>query len=330
MKQVFAPHLGRHVTFGRRRPLVTAESHPHLFKSASKYALASTLPAAPAKVDFYSAARAALGDVLGNDSLGDCTAAGACHLVESITANAGAPVALSREQAIAFYAQSCGYVPGNPATDQGGDEIAVLTSWRDKGLDGKGAHAIKGWLSVDPSNPALIATCNWLFGGLYFGVELPLSWTSPMPSGDGFVWDADKPDMEQGHCFVGVGSDARGIQIDTWGLIGTITYAAIARLCMPGSYGNLFAVLTDEIISKARGLAPSGFDWEQLVADFDDEGGSVPLPPPAPRPAPTSPPSCAEAQAAVSSALAAGHPLMTREQAMATAASALAPLWPSS
>lgn len=323
MKSVFAPHLGRHVKFGRKRPVATAATHPPLFKSVRAY-LGASLPDPPAKVDFYSGPRVALGDVLANDSLGDCTAAGACHLVESITAASGSPAVLTREQAIAFYSLSTGYNPSDPSTDQGGDEIQVLTTWRDRGLDGKGLHAIKGWLSVDPTDAKLVATCNWLFGGLYFGVELPDAWTNPFPSGDGFTWDVGAPDENQGHCFVGVGSDSRGIQIDTWGLVGTITYDAIAKLCAPSAYGNLFAILTDEIIDKAKGLAPSGMNWAQLVADFDGEGGN------APQVVIQTPPSLTQAQAAVTRAFQSGHPMLTRDQAIDAANQALAPLWPKS
>ena len=66
-----------------------------------------------------------------------------------------------------------------------------------------------------------------LFGNLYSASDSP-SWVNPFPSGDGFTWDADAPDPNNGHCFVGVGYNDEGVQIDR-GVIGTITWKAIAE-----------------------------------------------------------------------------------------------------
>ena len=111
---------------------------------------------------------------------------------------------------------------------------------------------------------------------VYFGVELPDEWISPMPSSSGFVWDlAGAPDQNNGHCFVGVGYTAQGVQIDTWGMIGTITWAAIAKYATTAGEGELYTVLGPDGIAKATKKAPNGFDWSQLVADFDSMGGNV-------------------------------------------------------
>src|SRR5580704_2816718 len=135
--------------FGRNRPA------PHLrvgHKMAARYFNADAMPPVPDSFDFSSLNASALADVLANDSLGDCTSAGAGHLIDVFTAGGGSPVAITAAEAIAFYSQSTGYDPSNPATDQGGDEVTVLTSWRDKGYDGKGGHAIAGFVQVGVSN----------------------------------------------------------------------------------------------------------------------------------------------------------------------------------
>ena len=45
----------------------------------------------------------------------------------------------------------------------------------------------------------------------------------------GFVWDVAGPaNPDNGHCFVGVGYTDIGVVIDSWGMLGTITWAAIA------------------------------------------------------------------------------------------------------
>ena len=221
---------------GRKRPIVTPDTHPHLFRSVRRY-MAAALPMAPTSFR-YGVDAPGLADILGNDSLGDCTAAGRSHIIDAVSASAEAPVSVSLAQTIAFYSASTGYVPGNPASDQGGDEVTVLTCWRDQGLALDG-HKILGWVSVDPGDAALVKSCMYLFENLYFGIELADAWTQI--SGDGFVWGVGAaPDPNDGHCVVGVGADEKGVQIDSWGYVGTITYAAIAQFCAERAGGNLF------------------------------------------------------------------------------------------
>lgn len=267
MSRVIESPTGLRHVGGRRRPKETLESHPHLFRALQGYVKAK-LPDPPEVVDYITGAKAALSDILGNDTLGDCTAAGVCHIIEAVTAAAGAPVTLTRADAVKFYSLSTGYVPGEDWTDQGGDEVTVCNVLKAKGIDGKGAHAIKGWLAVDAKDATLIKQCVYVFGNAYFGAELADAWTQVQ--GDGFVWDVGQgePDPENGHCFAGLGANDRGVQVDSWGLEGTITYPAIAKFCSDHAGGNVFILLTDEIINKAKGLCPAGIDWVQLEADF--------------------------------------------------------------
>jgi hypothetical protein len=257
---------GGTLRLGRSRP------RPHVRRMLAKYKVA--LPDAPKVIDYFTGV-VGLDNIDGNDALGDCTAAAAIHIAVAVNAAAGDPVSLGASDAITFYSLSTGYNPDNPATDQGGDEVTVLSCWRDHGLDGKGSHAIAGFISVDPSNQAEIRSALWLFENLYFGVELPDAWLNPAPSGNGFTWDVGTPNPENGHAFPGLGATDVGVQIDTWGLIGTITYAAISELCSEANEGNLFCVLTPEIVNRAKAKSPAGFDWAALVADFDGLGGSV-------------------------------------------------------
>ena len=248
--------------FGRRRPAAHLRTGHRMM---SRYLLEAPVP----DHDWSSlCAPGALQDCLGNQSLGDCTAAGAGHLIDVFTAGGGSPVAITPAQAIAFYSASTGYNPANPATDQGGDEVTVLTTWRDKGYDGQGGHAIAGFVQVDPGSIAELRAASYHFGGLYFGLELPDTYTNPFPSGNGFVWGTGTPDPNQGHCIVGVGANAAGILVDTWGLIGTFTYAAIAELCSDANGGMVFAVIEPEWVSKSSSLSPSSLDWAQIQADF--------------------------------------------------------------
>jgi hypothetical protein len=65
-------------------------------------------------------------------------------------------------------------------------------------------------------------------------------------------------------------------------MLGTLTDAAIAKYATKTGEGELYTVISQDAINKAAAKAPAGFDWSQLVADFDSMGGSV-SPPPAAR-----------------------------------------------
>ena len=229
----------------------------------------ATLPAPPASVSYVSRAAGVLGQVYLNDQLGDCVIACMAHLVGLFTGNAGAnAVQFSPAQITALYSAIGGYVPGDDSTDNGCDEQTALAYWQSSGAPA-GANQIAAWVAIDGTKPEQYRQAMWLFENLVFGVELPDAWISPFPSAPGFVWGINgPPNPDNGHCFCGVGYNSAGVQIDTWGIIGTITDAAIKQYAaLPGG-GEMYAVLTPEIIARATAKAPSGYNWSQLQADF--------------------------------------------------------------
>lgn len=271
----------------------------HLMGVRRYLAVGTELPVAPDSFDYTGPAASALAMILANgpdptapasiasSGLGDCTSCARSHIIDAVTASAGTPVVMTTDQTVAFYSASTGYVLGNSSTDDGGDEQTVLTCWQNQGasLDG---HAIVGFLNVDPTNAALVKSACWLFENLYFGCELSDSWLNI--SGSGFTWDVgSSADPNDGHAFPGLGANAQGITIDTWGFLGTFTWAAIAERCTESAGGNCYVVLTPEIVARAQGKAPNGLDWVGLIADFDGLGGTVPIPTPPPSPAPVTP-----------------------------------------
>lgn len=258
---------------GRRRPTARC---PRL--SLHNY-LIRGMPAPPATCDYTKGATTALANVYMNDQLGDCVIAGIAHVVGVLTGDAGKPFVYTNDQIVALYSAIGGYVPNNPSTDNGCDEQTALNYWENHGAPA-GDHKIAGWLSVDGTNPEECRTALWLFENLYFGLELPDKWVNPMPAESGFTWDvAGASDPNNGHCVVGVGYTASGITIDTWGMTGTLTDKAIATYGIPAANGEVYTVVSQDGINKANQKAPNGFDWSQLIADFDSMGGSVKPPP---------------------------------------------------
>jgi hypothetical protein len=330
----------QHNIGGRHRPDFAKVNAKHRM---AKYVKLSQLPTPPAVFNYWPLAnQSAVADILGNSTLGDCTAAGACHLTDVYSAGGGSPAAMTAAQAIAFYSLSTGYDPSNPTTDQGGDEVTVLTTWENGGLDGKGLHPIKGFVLVDGSNaPLLFASC-WIFGGLYFGLELTDAMANTNQAG--FLWTPGTANPNDGHCVVGAGGDSSGkgtIATNTWGLLGDFEMDAIAELCVESAGGTVFVPISQEWVNAAKNLAPSGFDWEQLASDFDlDLGGTVPAPAPTPVSPPKPPlPTPAPAGSTVTLGLAQewaalgiqqGDPLQDPTQAAANAAAGLAAGWPTS
>lgn len=280
LKVLHHPH-GHSVKMGRKRP-----STPFTGLHLKKYLRTDVVTLPPLPFGYGADATAALAQMYLNDTLGDCVIAAGLHAEGVITGNAGDEIVYNDEIAQTAYGW-CGYVPGNAATDQGCEITTVLDNWVSTGWPGPGSPAA-GYLAVDPTNKTEVQTAIYLFENLIFGMELPDAWTNPMPSASGFTWDvAGAPDPNQGHCVAGFDATAQGISFATWAMTGTLTYAAIAEYCAATNNGELYVVITQDLINAASQKAPTGLDWAQLVADYNAMGGSLTPPTPGPTPAPT-------------------------------------------
>jgi hypothetical protein len=285
LKRVHAKHLNRDIVFGRKRPdpkVKVLRLRDYLKRGKDR-----SIPTPPSSVDYSGNAATVLANIYGNDALGDCVIAGYYHVKGVATGNAGDLFTATSSQIISDYSAIGGYVPGDSSTDQGCDEVTALNYWMTKG--DQGGTEIAGFLALDGTNFDELKLACYLFENLYFGAELPDAWISPFPSGDGFTWDvAGPPDQDNGHCFISFGYSADDA-IDTWGLKGILTKAAIAKYCVPAANGAVYVIVTSDVISKAQAKAPNGFDWDTLLADFAAMGGTAPAPAPAPSPLPPSP-----------------------------------------
>lgn len=277
VKTIPHPATGRTFKLGRRRP-PPGRMRIHL----RNYTLPAGLPPPPASCDYGAAAMPVLNDVMGNDRLGDCTCAGAYHIVGVETGNAGALFHATTEQVVADYSAIGGYVQGDESTDNGCDEEQCLAYWRNTGFaDGT---KLAGYVALDPSDTDEVKTAIYLFENCYFGCELPEKWCDDMPAASGFVWDvAGDPVPENGHCFIGYGFTQSGILVDTWGLTGTVTWGAVRKYCAASAGGALYVMLTLDQLARGASIAPNGIQWSQLVNDFNTLGGTVPAATPQPQ-----------------------------------------------
>jgi hypothetical protein len=324
IKSVFAPHLGRHVKFGRVAPKSLG---PHL--KLSRY-LTAHMPGVtvPASYDFSSSALPSLRDIMGNDNMGDCVIASANHVQGVVTGNAGALVQATLADIIKQYSAIGGFDPNNPsATDNGCDEVTALNWYVTNGF----ANGVKplGWVYIDAGSRTEVKAAGWLFEHTIFCAGLPDQWISPFPSSDGVIWNTGTPNPSNGHSFMSFGSDTYdNAIIDTWALFLKLTPGAQASCCTTATGGGAYCLLTPEMLTKGATKAPNGVAWSDLVSDFDSLGGNVPIPTPQPAPAPGSPATVDNAIAWCTAALAAAHPLLTRSQAESIVAGALNANWP--
>jgi len=254
---------------GRRRPLARCPRF-----SLRNYLMKDLSPP-PASCDYSAKAGKALSQLYLNDKLGDCVIAGIGHVVGVLTAGAGNQFVYSDDQILQLYEAIGGYVPNHPNTDDGCDEQTALNYWQHHGAP-SGTHKIAGWVAVNGADPNEYRTALWLFENLYFGLELPDKWVSPMPTRPGFTWDvAGPPNPDNGHCVVGAGYSNKGVKICTWGMLGTLTDEAVEKYATTAGSGELYTVISQDAINKATQKAPAGFDWSQLIADFDSMGGNL-------------------------------------------------------
>lgn len=236
----------------------------------SKYSVA--LPAPPSDCG-YTSQITDWGGALGNDFVGDCTTACACHQILQWTNYTGKPIVPTAKQALAAYSAITGYNPNDPTTDQGAFISDVLKYWEAKGIAG---HKIAAFVSVNPKNQTEIKQAIQLFGNVSIGIGLPISaqrpvlgenglpcWSVPDggPVGDGAPWTWGGHNVP-GLAY-GVDKDGNGgLLVNTWGQLYDVTWDFITAYS-----DEIWAMITPDWIA-ANGLAPSGFNITQLQIDL--------------------------------------------------------------
>jgi hypothetical protein len=253
--------------------------------------------APPETLDLSPAARALLALVLGNANYGDCVFAAGYHIIGCETANAGDPVKgdpqLS-EWALADYSAVTGFDPSKPETDRGTDPATALDYWKAVGF--RDGTKLAGHVELNAANPLQLRQAVAITGNAFIAMDLPDEWVAAIQGmAPGFTWDkAGAPNPNNGHMVMAVGYTADGLIIDTWGMLGLLTWAALAAYGTRKGGGEVYSLLTPDQVSRAREIAPNGLDWHAIVTAFDGIGGNVPVPPePAPPPpAPTPAPGC--------------------------------------
>ncbi|MDX6450130.1 MAG: hypothetical protein QOH16_179 [Gaiellaceae bacterium] len=224
--------------------------------SLARYVDSSQLPAPPDAFDDTTAVDS--WPMYANDRIGDCTTAAAAHMIEAWTAaGRGHAIALSESSVLDAFAH---VKRTDPVTgEEGAVELDVLRYWRKTGI---GGHRIGAYSRVAVWDQKLVQTSAWLFGGLYIGLQMPLSahgqtvwdWT-------GSLTGPACPGSWGGHAVDVVRYDRNGLTVVTWGRLQELTWSFWARYC-----DEAYCILSDDFLTK--GNAPNGFDLAALEADL--------------------------------------------------------------
>lgn len=235
-----------------RKPYV--EDHRDLI--ASNYV--AQLPQPPAEFDIVPNVNE--WQMCLNDKLGDCTVAAVAHMVQVwVDAVTGKTPTIRNPIVEQFYQQVSGYVPGDPSTDDGANMRDVLKRWLKQEFD---KHSIKAFARVN--NFGELRTALWAFGGLYLGLNLPLTAQEQLENGE--AWDVVAADGDQagswgGHCVNAISFDAKGFTVVTWGKRQYLSNEFLVE------YGDeAYGIISPDWLGA--GKTPEGFDLAQLESDL--------------------------------------------------------------
>jgi hypothetical protein len=229
--------------------------------------LAESMPPAPSTMDWYKGVTN--WGMMENDTLGCCTISSKGHDIQVCSLNTFGEATITDQQVIEYYSKWDGYVPGDPSTDNGGEILTVLQDWQKQTLAGR---ILLAYTSINPADTQNILKAIQLLGTVDIGLQLPITAQSQV----GNTWDVvgnpstdpnSQPGSWGGHdvnCGKYDFTVANGLfYVITWGAIQAMTLSFL-RAYSDELYGLL---LQAWLWGKTTGIAPSGFDLAQLIAD---------------------------------------------------------------
>lgn len=228
----------------------------------SAYFNATALPPTPTVFGHQNLIGPKQWKMLGNDRISDCTIAGAMHASSLWNKIAGHTVMFTEMDAIEDYRDACGYVIGNPATDNGGDMVQVAKYWQTVGMRDALAnrHKIAAYLQVDASNLAHVYAAAYLFGVVGLGVTLTQSAEAQFELGE--PWTVVPNDTPSDYHYVPmVGRTAECGQVVTWGALQGVSDSWLAA-----NLKEVVAVISEEAMINQK--SAEGFAYNDLASDL--------------------------------------------------------------
>ena len=242
----------------------------------------------PPSVDWVSGVKS--WNMAANDRLGDCTCAGAGHMVTQTEHYGQAhDVVIADADTIKMYSAISGYNPKTGAHDDGAELQDALGYWRKTGLAG---YKIEAFAQIDASDLDLVRSAISVFGACYTGFAFPGSAMDQFDAGK--PWTVVKGSKnEGGHCVPIMGYDQASFTCITWGAAQKMDLAFYQKYFVPE---NDVWVAIDTDWLRAVGTSPAGLDVATLNADYQALTGQpgpfqgvTPTPPPLGPPQPPPP-----------------------------------------
>jgi hypothetical protein len=189
----------------------------------------------------------------------NCTCAGLAHARQVWSYNAsGQMVTLPDDYVLQLYEQGCGYMLGNEATDQGGNEQSLLTFCQQTGIPTPGGpDKILGFVELNVANTDDIKRAIAEGGIVYLGINIPEAWCeAPV----GSTWDVTDSPTAGGHAIIGAAYDPQELYVVSWGNTWPMTWAAFAQVC------DEAYLVVDQAWLNAKGSTPFGMSLDALEA----------------------------------------------------------------
>jgi hypothetical protein len=198
--------------------------------------------------------------IFGNDQWGDCTCAGYMAHLEVCSQVAWSKMTVEpTDNALQMYEEACGYVLGDPSTDQGGDMQTVLAYLLNKGaptgMHKETRHKIDAYFEIDPRNLDDVCRVVDECGSCYVGINCPNEMITWLNSGSiPEVWDTngDMGNSGEGHCIIIAGW--KPFKVVSWGAVYQATDDWIAAV-LDESYG-----IVDREFLTVSGHTPLGMN----------------------------------------------------------------------
>ena len=266
---VVVTHRGRTWKLGRRPFTVHKVSEGHLLAARAKI---EGFPD-PVPVDWISAGEAQCGGnfgEMGNDRLGDCTAAAKGHIVQSLSANTGVMVTPTDDTILSFYEKTSGYNPADPSTDQG----AIMVDTEEAFVGGfPGLPGPDDFIPVNYADLRSVRIAIERYGWLDIGLALPRT----IEGQDG-VWSDD---LTAGADAAAGSLGGHDVTLEAWGdgYFDCITWGGRKRMAV-----EFFQAYCVEAYTGAHklwaarlpgGVSPRGDSMDALRLKLPSIGGSA-------------------------------------------------------
>lgn len=210
-------------------------------------------------------------NTLGNDEVGNCVFAGACHETMIWSLMGGNECAkFTAKTAISDYSAVTHYDPKIPESDRGTD-MQVAASYRKKvgilDADGK-RHKVEAYLALPVGNLQIHMIALYLFGAVGIGILFPASAMEQFNAGE--VWDVVPNSPIQGGHYIPLVGKREDIVNVTWGTTQPMTDEFFQR------YNDESIVyLSKEMFIDRK--SPEGFDYDQLLLDLQKLNPNTPV-----------------------------------------------------